>query len=70
MPHFKCETCRTRRSIVGEGTPVCEECGAPLEPVTELTELVGYRATASSGDGTPGTSERFAAAVAAALPKR
>jgi hypothetical protein len=62
MPHFKCATCRTRISTVGGAGDVCEACGSRLELVTDLTELVGYRAVTPSA--TPGT---LAAAIAVAL---
>ena len=52
MPHFKCVTCRTRLSAVGASGDVCDGCGAPLEPVTKLAEVVGYRAiTTAPHDG-------------------
>jgi hypothetical protein len=47
MPHFKCVPCRTR--VHRQGPPpepfgdVCPSCGAPLEPVSDLTEIVGFR---------------------------
>ena len=48
MPHFKCVGCRTRlhsadtpADLVGD---LCPECGSLLEPVSELTEIVGFRA--------------------------
>jgi hypothetical protein len=58
MPDFKCADCRIRlRSpggdAVGERCPVCE---APLEPVGELSELVGFRSL--EGRGTPVEGER------------
>ena len=45
MPHLKCVACRIRLhsppSPVGE---LCPGCGSPLEPVRELSELVGLQA--------------------------
>jgi hypothetical protein len=53
LPHFKCVTCRTRLYDGGRpadltGDP-CPGCGVALEPVSELTELVGFRAI-TTGD--------------------
>jgi len=44
MPHFKCVTCSTRLSAAGVPADVCDGCGSPFQPVTELAEIVGYRA--------------------------
>ena len=48
MPHFKCVGCRTRlysasarADLVGD---LCPGCGALLEPVGALTEIVGFQA--------------------------
>jgi hypothetical protein len=48
MPRFKCVACKTRLSspagplnLVGD---LCPECGSLLEPVGELSEVVGFRA--------------------------
>ena len=50
MPHYKCDRCRTRqysaagpREVVGD---LCPGCGSPLEPVGDLTEIVGFRSIA------------------------
>jgi hypothetical protein len=45
MPDFKCVACRIRlRSPVGDRVPrPCPVCEAPLEPVDELSEVVGFR---------------------------
>jgi hypothetical protein len=47
MPRFKCVACKTRLSssagasdLVGD---LCPECGSLLEPVGELSEVVGFR---------------------------
>jgi hypothetical protein len=61
MPHYKCVTCTTRLMAAGRLPGTCEGCGAVLEPVTGLSELVGYRLVAPHGD------ERFEQAVAMAL---
>ena len=59
MPHFKCVTCTTRLTTASGSPSSCEVCGAVLEPVTDLSELVGYRLVLSDA--------KFAAAVAIAL---
>jgi hypothetical protein len=47
MPHWKCVTCRIRLRV--GGTPAelvgarCPECGAQLEPESEVSALIGYR---------------------------
>jgi PHP family Zn ribbon phosphoesterase len=72
MPHLKCETCRTRfhtddhrLSDVREDR--CPGCGSPLEPPSQLTELVGFQR--SRFDGVPpGDNSDFLTAVAMALP--
>jgi hypothetical protein len=61
MPHYKCVTCTIRLTAAGESPGSCESCGSVLEPVTELSELVGYRLEQPHGD------VNFAAAVAIAL---
>jgi hypothetical protein len=45
MPDFKCAACRIRlRSPAGDGAaPPCPICETPLEPVAELSEMVGFR---------------------------
>ena len=61
MPHYKCVTCTTRLTTAGDSPGSCERCGSVLEPVTELSEIVGYRLEQPLGDVS------FAAAVAIAL---
>lgn len=47
MPHYKCVTCRTR--LRARQTPtasvgdLCPLCGSLLEPVEDLTEVIGFR---------------------------
>ena len=71
MPHFKCSRCRTRLysaadpgDLVGD---LCPECGSLLEPVGELTEIVGFRSiTDRAGEAderAPGTHQRIAGRV-------
>src|SRR4051794_26176464 len=45
MPDFKCAACRIRLRSHGGDTvrELCPECGAPLEVVAELSEVVGFR---------------------------
>jgi hypothetical protein len=63
VPHLKCVTCRTRLYSATDAAGVCDGCGAPLEPVAELAELVGYRrATQARPD------EAIAVAVALPVP--
>ena len=47
MPHFKCVPCRAR-ILTAHAPPdlmidLCPSCGAPLEPVAALAEIVGFR---------------------------
>ena len=70
MPHSKCVTCRIRlysaavpAELVGD---LCPACGALLEPVGSLHEVVGYKRVALR-DTEPAIP--FARAVAAALPR-
>jgi hypothetical protein len=47
VPYFKCVPCKIRVSVAGAGTDLtegsCPGCGLSLEPVAELTEIVGFR---------------------------
>ncbi len=55
MPHYKCAACRARLHVSGRPAELvgdlCPECGSLLEPVSELTELVGFRSITTSGSG-------------------
>lgn len=70
MPHSKCVACRIR--LYSAAVPaeqvgdLCPTCGALLEPVESLTEVVGYKRVALR-DTEPAIP--FAQAVAAALPR-
>ena len=67
MVYFKCLTCRTR--LYGTGSPpdsvgdLCPSCGALLEPVGELSEVVGFRSIKARDSGPPGTHKLIAAHV-------
>jgi hypothetical protein len=78
MPHLKCEPCRLRVQRVGEaaapGDP-CPLCERPLEPVGQLSEIVGFRWVGVDG-ASPATAapnagyERLAASVAEITARR
>ena len=60
MPHYKCVPCRTRLQISAvpdEAGVLCPGCGAMLEPVEHLSDIVGFAAitrltaTGPEGDG-------------------
>jgi hypothetical protein len=64
MPHFKCTVCKTRLhspaipdDSVGH---LCPGCGSLLEPVSDLSEIVGFQAiTAGDQAGDGGAPERW-----------
>jgi hypothetical protein len=68
VTYFKCVTCKARlysaaspNSLVRD---LCPGCGTMLEPVAELTELVGYRSIEpQAGHGV--VIDRFAELLAA-----
>ena len=85
MAHLKCETCRIRvrntHSAVGGVGELCPSCGALLETVPKLSELMGYQELRPSGgemqewvavsrwvDDGGRPPEPMAQAVAVALP--
>ncbi len=47
MPYFKCVSCRIRVSVAGAATDLtdglCPGCSQSLQPVANLTELLGFR---------------------------
>ena len=53
MSHYKCAACRARLHVTGRPAELvgdlCPECGSLLEPVAELTELVGFRSITTTG---------------------
>ena len=74
MPHSKCVACKTRlyspgapAEMVGE---LCPECGALLEPVGTLEEVVGFRRITRRKDTVEGGSTALARAVALRRPER
>jgi hypothetical protein len=72
MPHFKCVRCRTRlysaaapADLIGD---LCPGCGALLEPVGDLAEIVGFQAIRPRADAQPPELHALAAAVALRRP--
>jgi hypothetical protein len=71
MAHSKCLTCRAR--VWREGDPadhlrdLCPGCGGPLEPVSDLRELIGFRCLRArpraAGRTLPDRSQRIAAEI-------
>jgi NAD-dependent SIR2 family protein deacetylase len=71
MAHSRCLTCKAR--VWREGDPadhlrdLCPGCGGPLEPVNDLSELVGLRSLRarprSAGRELPDRSRRIAAEI-------
>ena len=60
MPHYKCVPCRSRLdtgAAPDQAGRVCPGCGAMLEPVERLSDIVGFAAitrltaTGHEGDG-------------------
>ena len=71
MPHYKCVACKSRLHSAGSPADdvgdLCPGCGALLEPVGELAEIVGFRSikpgdNAFDGDA-PRTHRRLADSV-------
>jgi hypothetical protein len=71
MAHSKCLTCRAR--VWRDGTAaehlddLCPGCGGPLEPVVELSELVGLRSLRARPRREPGRSPDLSARIAAQI---
>src|SRR3954454_25116191 len=76
MPHLKCEPCRTRLYRASRGDQVgdlCPDCGALLEPVGELGELVGFRLNGpakATGDAASSPHQRIADQLADLIVRR
>jgi hypothetical protein len=58
MPHYKCVPCRSRLNTGAapdQAARVCPGCGAMLEPVEHLSDIVGFaaitRQTAAGHEG-------------------
>jgi hypothetical protein len=71
MPHLKCETCRTRfhtdeRRLSDVRDERCPGCSSPLEPPSQLEELVGFQRSRLDGL-LPLDDSDFLTAVAMAL---
>jgi hypothetical protein len=66
MPHLRCVPCRRRfqcdaRVLTDVREPLCPACDAPLDPVGDLGDLVGFQRSALEVD------RDFLVAVAMAL---
>ena len=59
MPHLKCVSCRTRHYGAEPVEEVCPDCGSAFEPVTDLSELVGFRAISAPDDRQQGFVDRL-----------
>jgi hypothetical protein len=60
MSHSRCETCRARVWRDGDAG-LCPGCAGPLEPVTDLSTLVGLRCLRARPQWARGHSpDRFA----------
>jgi hypothetical protein len=68
VPHLKCEACRARVRYASDAAgQLCPLCGAPLEPVASLSEIVGFRvvvASTPSGGTSAAGHQRLADEVA------
>jgi hypothetical protein len=65
VPYFKCVPCKMRVSAAGARTALtdgaCPSCGRALEPVAELTEVMGFRSPNLLDPSVPpGIAERVA----------
>jgi hypothetical protein len=77
MAHSKCLSCRAR--VWREGDPadhlrdLCPGCGGPLEPVSDLSELIGFRSLRArpraAGRALPDRSQRIAAEIRATIAR-
>ena len=77
MAHSKCLTCRAR--VWREGDPadhlrdLCPGCGGPLEPVSDLSALIGFRSLRArpraAGRVLPDRSQRIAAEIRATIAR-
>jgi hypothetical protein len=71
MPYVKCVPCKIRVQVTGTRIdptdPSCPGCGFSLEPVAQLTEVMGFRSELPFDESVPA---RLAQAVALELPPR
>jgi hypothetical protein len=71
VAHAKCLTCRARVWREGDAVDhlghLCPGCGGPLEPVSDLSELIGFRCLRarprSLGRALPDRSQRISAEI-------
>jgi hypothetical protein len=71
MAHSKCLSCRSRVWREGDSADhlrdLCPGCGGPLEPVADLSELIGLRSLRArpraAGRALPDRSQRVAAEI-------
>jgi hypothetical protein len=71
MAHSRCVSCRARVWREGDAAEhlrdLCPGCGGPLEPVSDLSELIGLRSLRarprSAGRAVPDRSQRIAAEI-------
>ena len=61
MAHSKCLSCRARVWREGSSTEdLCPGCGGPLQPVSDLSQLIGLRCLRARPQGLrPSSTERF-----------
>ena len=78
LPHYKCVPCRMRLdtgAAPDEAGVLCPGCGAMLEPVEHLSDIVGFAAitrltaTGHEGDGSP-THNALADRLSKAVDRR
>jgi hypothetical protein len=61
MAHSQCLSCRARVWREGSSTEdLCPGCGGPLQPVSDLSQLIGLRCLRARPQGLrPSSTERF-----------
>jgi hypothetical protein len=71
MPYVKCVPCKIRVRVTGTrvdpADPSCPGCGFSLEPVAQLTEVMGFRSELPFDESIPA---RLAEEIALELPPR
>jgi hypothetical protein len=72
MPHCMCAACRIRCQSEGSAADVvgdlCPYCGSLLEPVTDLSAVVGFRRISLGDEAPDATLAILAPAVTARTP--